>query len=97
MSRKKATNLDNDVLLEIVLDIHRIVEAHEGQQDTRLREIDYAIHAALTLIEAATRHLPSDDDRVESIKSAVALFAEIAEADYIRPIHAETPKKTTRH
>lgn len=97
MSSKISTNLDNDVLLEIVVEIHRIVEAHEAQQDTRLREIDYAIHAALTLIEAATRHLPDDDARTESIRSAATLFAEIAEADYIQPIHAAALKKPTRH
>lgn len=97
MSRKKAANLDNDVLLEIVLGIHRIVGAHEGQQATRLLEIDYAIHAALTLIEAATRHLPNDEDRVAAVQTAVALFAEIAEADYIRPIQEASHKKPTRH
>jgi len=97
MPREKSTTLDNDVLLEIVVEIHRIVELHEGQQGTRLREIDYAIHAALTLIEAATRRLPNDDARVESMRSAVALFAEIAEADYIKPIHTTTLKKPTRH
>ncbi|MBK4735513.1 hypothetical protein [Noviherbaspirillum pedocola] len=97
MSRKKAVDLDNDVLLEIVVNIHRIVEAHEGQQNTRLREIDYAIHAALTLIEAATRYFPNDEDRVASVRSAVALFAEIAEADYIRPIYAAAVTKPTKH
>jgi hypothetical protein len=96
MPSKKSANLDDDVLLRIVMEIHRIVEDQEGPQETGAREIDYAIHAVLTLLEAATRH-QSNADRVESIRSAVALFNEIAESDYIQPIHNADLKKQTRH
>jgi hypothetical protein len=56
--------------------------------------IDYALHAALTMIDAATRH-QSDTDRVKSLRSGVALFSEIAENDYILSIDAEAQQ--TRH
>jgi hypothetical protein len=48
------------------------------------------------LLDALSRELPNDEDLVESTRPARALFAEIAEADYIKPIQAASLKKQTK-
>jgi hypothetical protein len=74
--------LDDIALLNIAIEIQRIVEEREGVQENAGRHIEYAFHAALLMVDAATRHLP-DTQRIESFRTAVAMFADIAETDYI--------------
>jgi hypothetical protein len=83
MPSKKSGTLDDIALLDIAIDIQRIVEEREGVQENAGRQIEYAFHAALLMVDAATRHLP-DMQRAESLRTAVAMFAEIAESDYIQ-------------
>jgi hypothetical protein len=85
MPTNKSGTLDDMALLEIATEIERIVEKREGVQVNAGREIEYAFHAALVMVDAATRHLP-DMQRAESLRTAVAMFAEIAETDYIQRI-----------
>lgn len=61
------------------------MEELEGAQNAA-RQIEYAFHAALIVVDAATRHLP-DTQRAESLRAAVAMFAYIAETDYIQRIN----------
>ena len=86
MPSNKSANLDDKVLLDIAIEIQHIVEEREGVQENAGRQIEYAFHAALIMVDAATRHLP-DTQRVESLQTAAAMFAEIAETNYI--LHIE--------
>lgn len=85
MPPNKSGTLDDIVLLDIAIEIQRIVEEREGVQENAGRQIEYAFHAALLMVDAATRHLP-DRQRAESLRTAVAMFGEIAETDYIQRI-----------
>ncbi len=85
MPSNKSGTLDDIALLDIAIEIQRIVEEREGVQENAGRQIEYAFHAALLMVDAATRHL-SDMQHIESLRTAVAMFAEIAETDYIQRI-----------
>ena len=77
--------LDDIALLDIAIAIQRIVEEREGVQENAERQIEYAFHVALLMVDAATRHLP-DTQRIDSLRTAVGTFADIAEIDYIQQI-----------
>ncbi|MBK4739246.1 hypothetical protein [Noviherbaspirillum pedocola] len=94
MPSKTSEDLDNDVLLELIVEIQRIVEKRHGPQESADRVLDYTIHAALTMIDAVTSHEPAPE-RIKSFRSIVSLFSAIAETDYIQPIGDEP--KQTRH
>jgi hypothetical protein len=85
MSANKSRKLDQKAMLDIATEIHRIVEEREGVQVNAGLEIEYAFHATMVMVDAATRH-QSDAQRAESLRTAVAMFAEIAETDYIQRI-----------
>ena len=85
MLSKKSGTADAIGLLDIAIEIQRIVEEREGVQENAGRQIEYAFHAALLMVDAATRHLP-DMQRAESLRTAIAMFGEIAENDYIQRI-----------
>jgi hypothetical protein len=88
MLSKKSDDLDNDVLLELIVEIQRIVEKRHGPQLDAARVIEYTFHAALTMVNAVTSH-ETNEERVQSLRSAAAFFAEITEDDYIKSIHVE--------
>jgi hypothetical protein len=90
MPSKKSDDLDNDVLLELIVEIQRIVEKRHGPQLDAARVIEYTFHAALAMIDAVTSH-ESNEERVKSLRSAAAFFVEITENDYIKTI--EVPKE----
>jgi hypothetical protein len=82
----KTPKKPNQKLVENILDaIHRAVETEYGPQKSPRREIEYALHATLLMVDEATRH-QSDTQRVESLQGAVAMFADIAQTYYIAPI-----------
>lgn len=85
MPPNKSGTLDDIALLNIAIEIQRIVEEREGVQENAGRQIEYAFHAALLMVDAATRHLP-DTQRIESLRTAVTMFGEIADTDYIQHI-----------
>lgn len=85
MSANKSGKLDQKTLLDIATEIHRIVEERGGPQEHAGLEIEYAFHAALIMVEAATRHQPGTQ-RAESLRIAVTMFSEIAEASFIQCI-----------
>lgn len=85
MPSNESVKLDDVALLTILIEIQRIVEEREGIQENAGRQIEYAFHAALLMVDAATRHLP-DMQRAESLRTAVTMFAKIAETDYIQRI-----------
>jgi hypothetical protein len=82
MTTENPKKLDAKVVLNIAMEIHRIVEEHEGTQEHAGREIEYALHAALLMVNAATRYQPFSQ-RIKSFRTATAMFADIAENDYI--------------
>lgn len=82
----KTPKKPNQKLVQNIVDaIHRAVETQYGPQDSARREIEYALHAALLIVDEATRH-QSDTQRVESFQGAAAMFADIAQTYYIDPI-----------
>ena len=85
MPSNKSGTLDDIALLDIAIEIQRIVEEREGVQENAGRQIEYAFHAALLMVDAATRHLPNTQ-RIESLRTAVAMFADIAETSVIQHI-----------
>ncbi len=86
MPSKKSGTLDDVALLDIAIEIQPIVEEREDVQENAGRQIGYAFHAALLMVDAATRHLPNSQ-RAEPLRTAVAMFAQIAETEYIQRIH----------
>ena len=89
MTTFKPEKLDRKLLVDIANEIHHIVEEREGVQENAGRQIEYAFHAALLMVDAATRHLP-DTQRIESLRTAVAMFADIAETSVIQHIGQPT-------
>ena len=82
----KTPKKPNQKLVQDILDvIYRVVEKEYGPQKSARREIEYALHATLLIVDEATRH-QSDTQRVESFQGAVAMFADIAQTYYIGPI-----------
>jgi uncharacterized protein with HEPN domain len=82
----KTPKKPNKKLVQDILDaIHRAVETEYGTQKSARREIEYALHAALLIVDEATRH-QSDTERVEPFRGAAAMFADIAHTYYIDPI-----------
>jgi hypothetical protein len=82
MVTSNSGKLNEQIVRDIVFVIHSIVKEREGLQENAGREIEYAFHAALFMVEAATCHQPNKQ-RVESLRAAAAMFADIAETDYI--------------
>ena len=85
MATKNSKRPDVKVVRDIAKMIHLLVEAREGPQKYIEREIDYALYAALLMVDAATRH-QSNVERVDSFRAAAAKFADIAEIDYVERI-----------
>lgn len=88
--------LDKEMVRSIAIGIHRIVERREGLQENAEREIEYAFHAALLMVDAATRH-QTDQQRIIFFQAAITLFTDIAETGYIQPICASTPLINADH
>jgi hypothetical protein len=82
----KTPKKPNQKLAQYILDaIHRVVETEYGPQKSARLEIEYALHAALLIVDEATRH-QSDTQRIESFRGAAAMFADITQTYYIDPI-----------
>lgn len=76
----------NKKLVQDITDaIRRVVETEYGPQKSARREIEYALHATLLVVDEATRH-QSDTERVASFRGAAAMFGDIAQTYYIDPI-----------
>jgi hypothetical protein len=82
----KTPKKPNQKLVRNILDaIHLAVETEYGPQDSARREIEYALNAALLIVDEATRH-QSDAQRVRSFRGAAAMFSDLAQTYYIDPI-----------
>ena len=84
------------IVCEIADVLREIIERQYGPQESARREIEYALHAALLIVDDATRH-QSEKYRRESFQRAADMFAKIAETHYIEVApHIETYRRVTK-
>jgi hypothetical protein len=83
MTTTPLTRPNKKLVCKIANQIREVVEHKYGPQESARREIEYAFHAALLIVDDATRY-QSEAHRLESFKRAAGMFAHIAETDYIR-------------
>ena len=80
MTTKTPEKHNRKLVCDIVNIIRGLVKAKYGSQKSARREIEYAFHAALLIVDEATRH-QSDAYCIESLQKAAAMFADIAETE----------------
>ena len=78
----KGKAINPRIAIQIVSAIDDIVRKTEGRQIDAGRQIDYAVHALLMIVDSATR-LQTPEQRAESFRIIAQAVTDIAENEYI--------------
>ena len=90
-----ATKLNKNIVSKIANGLREVVKQQYAPQNSASLEIEYAFHAALLIVDDATRY-QSQERRRESFQRAADMFAQIAQTDYIQVIsHIKTDFPST--